>query len=132
MEGFAHFGDARALGPTFYLLFQAALQTTRGYSRQATRYALAGAAVHPYSFVLEGLDYLKKQHEFEEQDFKAMVEQLWAGRTDVFRSAIYAMSRLVPENTSIGMNLMAANLKRTSRLLGFGADMEEWMAANLI
>jgi hypothetical protein len=53
--GFPSFADARALGPTFYWLSQVEQQGCSGTYEQrlqrALRYALAGAAVHPYGFV---------------------------------------------------------------------------------
>lgn len=51
-EKLAHFADARALGPTFCVLSKIMLQDS-GDSRQARRYALIAAGLHPYGYVLD-------------------------------------------------------------------------------
>lgn len=129
-EGFSYFGDARALGPTFYLLSKVAIQDAD--CRQARRYALAGAAVHPYSFVLQGLRDLRKQDQLREENFKATLEELWTFRTDAFKWAADVMKRLVDQENRNALKLMKKNIEHVTRSIGLSHASQERIAAHLI
>ncbi len=103
----ASFGDARALGPTFCILSKIIVQDC-GNSRQARRYALLAASLHPYGYVLDHCcDQLAKVPSVERlRDF----DELLAGRkpfdivhdvmTCVAQGSPNSQSRLIERNVA--------------------------------
>lgn len=107
-EKLAHFADARALGPTFCILSKIIMQDS-GDSRQARRYALISAGLHPYGYVLDHCaDQFRKASPADRQrDF----EDLLAGQKP-FDIVHQVMARVAEGSPNTAAQLIERNLGR--------------------
>ena len=107
-EKLAFFADARALGPTFCILSKIIVQDC-GDSRQARRYALVSASLHPHGYVLEHCaDQMRKASPVERlQDF----DDLLAGQKP-FDIVHQVMTRVAEGSPNSAAYLIERNLAR--------------------
>ena len=112
-EKLAFFADARALGPTFCILSKIIVQDS-GDSRQARRYALVSASLHPYGYVLEHCtDQMRKASPVERlQDF----DDLLAGQKP-FDIVHQVMARVAEGSPNSAAYLIERNLARVRAAL---------------
>jgi len=118
LEQFADFGDARAMGPTFHLVSRAA---TRAHDYDsARRYAIVGALVHPYGFVLERLRDVKllasEINGIVNSD-RHVLDALRASKRNEFRLVHRVTHRLVDGDEPKMEALLRRNLSKIVRFL---------------
>jgi hypothetical protein len=97
------FADARALGPTFYILNKAVLEgpaATAKNCRDALRYALAGAALHPYGFVLKGGLERVQDSNTTSEDLRRSIEELRSGKKPF--DLVHRVIRMLARDSGMG------------------------------
>jgi transcriptional regulator with XRE-family HTH domain len=116
IDSLSLFADARALGPTFCVLSKVISQGG-GDRRVARRYALAGAVLHPYGFVLgNAREHLQNVSQL---GLQRDIEDLLAGKMpfDVLTPVI---ARLTNGSPRIANDRIEQNL---ARVLGTGSEL---------
>lgn len=107
-EKLTFFADARALGPTFCVLSKLIVQDN-GDLRNAKRYALIAAALHPYGYVLDHcLEQLRKLSPLERQ---RDLDDLRAGQKP-FDLVHHVMARVAHGSPNSSAQLIERNLGR--------------------
>jgi hypothetical protein len=107
------FGDARAAGPAFCMLSKVTLQGG-GSPRQAQRYALLGASLHPYGYVLRHCVAQMKSIPAEER--LREFDQLIAGEKP-FDTVHTVLAGVAQGSPASGVNLASRNLTRIRQAL---------------
>jgi hypothetical protein len=123
-EKLTFFADSRALGPTFCILSKIIVQDG-GDSRQARRYALLAASLHPYGYVLDHCyDQLRKA---SSDDRSHDVDDLLAAQKP-FDTVHRVMSQVAAGSPNTGAQLVERNLARVSMVLrnGTPANANHW------
>jgi hypothetical protein len=123
-ERLAVYADARALGPTFCVLSKIIVQDS-GDFRQARRYALIAAGLHPYGYVLNHCaDQLRATSAVDRQHD---MEDLQAGRKP-FDIVHRVMEQVAAGSPNTGAQLVVRNLARVSTVLrgGTRANVNDW------
>ncbi len=112
-EKLTFFADARALGPTFCILSKIIVQDS-GDSRQARRYALLAASLHPYGYVLDHCREQIRKTPYAERlcDF----DDLLAGQKP-FDIVHQVMARVAQGSPNTAAHLIERNLARVRAAL---------------
>ena len=107
-ERLAFFADSRALGPTFCILSKIILQDA-GDARQARRYALIAAGLHPHGYVLEHcVDQIRNA---SSEDRACDFDDLLAGQKP-FEIVHRVMERVAHGSPNSGTQLIERNVGR--------------------
>jgi transcriptional regulator with XRE-family HTH domain len=118
IDQLASFADSRALGPAFCVRTKVALETGAD-AGTIRRYALAGAALHPYGFVLDNARECIKGA--DERGLRRDIDELLSGAKQ-FEKIAPVLSRLTDGSPGAMTNRLKQNV---SRILD--ANVHSWL-----